>query len=138
MLNLAVVEVAWRVAATEDRLVVWEAYVAGKRPPKDRAAASEGGVAWAAGAGSRDLVVHGRAEGTAVGRGEDTTAAGSVGMEASWVPWAEHSTAGSCDAEPCEADRRGHCAASDEEAVASAATVGHRSDSCCCGRQEPT
>jgi len=136
MLSSVVVEEAWEVAATEDRLVVWEAYVVEKIPLKDRAAAPEDEVAWVA--GNRDRVVHGRAEGTAAGMGEGTTAAGSAGMEASLVPWAEHSTAGSCDGEPCEADYRGHCAASDEEVLAFAATVGHRLDSCCYGRQEPT
>lgn len=108
----------------------------GKIPLKDRAAASEDEVAWTA--DSRDPVVHGRAEGTAAGMGEDTTAAGSAGTEASLVPWAEYSTADSRDGDPYEADRRGHCAASDEEVLAFAATVGHRLDSCCCGRQEPT
>jgi len=89
-------------------------------------------------ADNTDPVDHDMAEGIAAGKEEDTTAADSVDTEASSEPWAGHSTAGSHDADPCEAVRMGRCAAFAVGAVAFAARAGHRSDSCCDGRQEPT
>lgn len=98
-----------------------------KTPPKDRAVASAGEAA--SGADSKDLVVHDMAVGTVAGKEEDTTAADSVGMEASWGPLAAHSTAGNHGSEPCEAVHKEHGAASGGEALASAARAAHRSDS---------